>query len=66
MTLCIKENIVLLHIAMNNALTMDVTQGATQFRDPKSNCFFGECLPRDVKSQISTRHEINDDVSRGW
>jgi hypothetical protein len=60
--IAVKENIVGLHISMNNILTMNVPQCAAQLGNPKADGFFGEGLSRYMESEIATTHEIDNEV----
>lgn len=62
MSVSVEEHIVRLHIAVDDALPVDVFQGAAEFRYPKPDCLFSEGFPRDVKSQIAAAHKVNYQV----
>lgn len=50
MTIGVQEHVVWLDVTMYNALAMYVSQGAAQFGNPKSHCFFCKRLSRDVET----------------
>jgi len=59
MSIGIQEDIVGLDISVDDILGMHVSQGTSQFSNPESDRLFGECLSRDVESQITARHQID-------
>ena len=58
----IKQNIVRLDVSVYNPLFVYVSQRTSQLRNPEPNRFFRECFPRDVKSKISTVHQVHHKV----
>lgn len=47
---------------MNYALAMYVSQCASELGNPEANGIFSERLARNVESQVSPSHEINDEI----
>ena len=58
----VKQHVVGLDVSMDNVLAVDVSNGAAQLGHPEPHGFLGEGLARDVKSQIASCHEIDDDI----
>ena len=58
----IEQNIVRLDVSVHDTLFVDVSQGAAQLGHPEPHRFFGEALASNVEAQISTVHQVNDDV----
>jgi hypothetical protein len=46
----IQQDVIWLHISMDDALLVDIFQGTSQLGDPEPNCVFRKALARDVKS----------------
>jgi hypothetical protein len=64
-TLRIEKNIVGFEITMNDALRVDISQCAAEFCHPKPYSFFGKAFSRDVETQITAIHKIDNDVTSG-
>jgi hypothetical protein len=58
----IQQDVVGLDISMDDALLVDIPQGATQLRYPEPHSVFRKALPRDMKSQVSTVHQIDHEI----
>ena len=65
MAIRVEENIVRLDVAMDNALLVNVADGAAELGYPEAHRLFGEGLSRDVETQVATVHQVDDDVSAG-
>jgi hypothetical protein len=63
MALGIQENIVGLHISMDDSLAMYISKGAAQFGHPEPDRLFGEGFSRNVKAKIATIHKIHHQIS---
>lgn len=61
----VKEHIIRLYVAVDDALSVDVPQGASQLSYPEPHGVLGERFPRDVESQISAAHEIDNQIPVG-
>jgi hypothetical protein len=59
----IQQYVVGLDVPVHNALLMYVTHGAAKLRYPEAHGFFSEGFARNVKAQISTRHQIDYNVT---
>jgi hypothetical protein len=58
----IQQDVIRLDISMDDALLVDIPQGATQLRDPEPHSVFRKTLPRDMKSQVSTVHQVDHEI----
>lgn len=47
---------------MDDVLPVDVAQGTAELCNPKPYRRFGKGLPRDVETQITAAHEVNNQV----
>jgi len=63
MALVIQQYVVWLYVSVNNSLLVNVPQRATELCNPKSNRLFCKSLSGDVKAEITTCHEIDNNVS---
>lgn len=59
----VQQDIVRLDITMDDALRVDVFQCAAQLCNPKSDGFFCETFSRDMEPQVTTIHQIHDNVA---
>ena len=62
MSVGVKEHIIRLHVAVDDAQLVDVLQGTSQLGYPEPHSIFGEGFPRDVESQVSAAHEVDNQV----
>lgn len=63
MTLGVEQNIVWLHIAMNDTLGMDIPQGTAQLSNPEADRILRKAFPGDMESKIAAIHEIDNDIA---
>lgn len=56
MSLRIEQNIIRLDIAMDDALAVDVIEGASKFGNPEPDAVLCEAFSRDMKTKVSTSH----------
>lgn len=64
MTIGVEEHVVRLDVSVDDALTMDVSQGTAQLGNPEANSLFSKCFSRDMESQIATTHQVDDEVPK--
>ena len=55
-SLRIEQNIIRLDIAMDDALAVDVIEGASKFGNPEPDAVLCEAFSRDMKTKVSTSH----------
>lgn len=58
----VKEDIVRLDISVDNVLGVDIFESASKLGYPKPNGVFGKGLSGNVKSQITTAHQIDHEI----
>lgn len=58
----IQENVIWFHITMDDALAVNIAQGAAQLGDPESHGLLCECLPGNVESQVAAAHQVDNKV----
>lgn len=61
-TIGIEEHVIWFDIAVYDALSVNVSEGAAELGDPKPHCVLGKGLSGNVKSQIAAAHQINHQV----
>lgn len=62
-TIGIQQYVIRLHIPVNNVLLVHIPQSTAKFCDPESYGFFRKRLSSDMKPQVTTSHEIDNNVS---
>lgn len=65
-SLRIEKNIVGFEITMNDALRVNISQCTAKFRHPKPYGFFGEAFSRDMETQITAIHKIDNEVTASY
>lgn len=63
MTLGIEQHIIRLHIAVDDALGMDILQGTGQLGDPEANGILGKAFPGNMEPEVTAIHQIDDNVT---
>ena len=62
MAIGIQKHVVGLDVSVDNVLSVDVAQGTAELCDPKPYGRFGKRLSRDMETQITAAHEVNNQV----
>lgn len=52
----VEKDVVRLDIAVDDVLTVNVTQGTAELCNPETDCFFCESLPGNMESQVTAAH----------
>lgn len=58
----IQKYVIWLHITVDDALAVDIAQGAAQLGDPKSHGLLCERLAGNMESQVATAHQVDNEV----
>ena len=59
----VKQDVVRLHVAMDDAMVVNVAQGTTELSHPEADGLLCKGLSRSVEPQVAAVHEINDEVA---
>ena len=63
MTFRIQQNVIRLHISVNDTLRVDISQRTAKLCNPKSDSFLCKAFSRDMEPQVTTIHQIHDNVA---
>lgn len=58
----IQEHVIWLHVTVNDALAVDIAQGASQLGDPEPHGLLCECFAGNMKSQVAAAHQVDNEV----
>lgn len=59
----VQQNVIRLHIAVNDTLRVDVPQCATHLQDPEPDRILCETFSRYVEAQVTTVHQIHHNIT---
>ena len=63
MTFRIQQDVIRLHISVNDTLRVDISQCATHLYDPKPDSLLCKAFSRNMEAQVSTIHQIHHDIT---